>query len=245
MLQHSDKILFGKRRFMFSVESDSTANNRSDADMASTDYDTITISTDELELSKLLTHSAETAIHNFFEPLPPDSKESQTALQAHKRLWLLYRLSENLRTLCDPEEILEKGLDLIFEALPTAKRAAAMLRSDASESLEVRAVKYRDPDPESAVIPVSRTVLQQVVDDQVAIVSQNAQDDARFDNTESFSIEDINSFVCVPLIQHDRVIGAIYLDTNDYLDPFTANDMEFSAAVANELALSIDNCRLQ
>ena len=245
VLQHSDKILFGKRRFMFSVESDSTANNRSDADMASTDYDTITISTDELELSKLLTHSAETAIHNFFEPLPPDSKESQTALQAHKRLWLLYRLSENLRTLCDPEEILEKGLDLIFEALPTAKRAAAMLRSDASESLEVRAVKYRDPDPESAVIPVSRTVLQQVVDDQVAIVSQNAQDDARFDNTESFSIEDINSFVCVPLIQHDRVIGAIYLDTNDYLDPFTANDMEFSAAVANELALSIDNCRLQ
>jgi signal transduction histidine kinase len=245
VLQHSDKILFGKRGFMFSIESDSAADPPSDVDIAAVDGDTVTISAEELELSKLLTHSAETAISNFFELLPPDGKEAQPVLQAHKRLSFLYQLSENLRMPCDPEEILNKGLELIFEALPSAKRAAAMLRSDASGLLEVRAVKYRDPDPDAAVIPVSRTALQQVVEDRVAIVSQNAQEDARFDNTEAFVVEDINSFVCVPLIQHERVIGAIYLDTDDHLKPFAQNDMEFSAAVANELALSIDNCRLQ
>jgi signal transduction histidine kinase len=247
VLQHSDKILFGKRGFMFSIESDSTAEPPPEADIASVDGDTVTISAEELELSKLLTHSAETAISNFFDLLPPapDGKEAQPILQAHKRLSFLYQLSENLRMPCDPEEILKKGLELIFEALPSAKRAAAMLRSDATGLLEVRAAKYRDPDPDAAVIPVSRTVLQQVVEDRVAIVSQNAQDDARFDNTEAFVVEDINSFVCVPLIQHERVIGAIYLDTDDPLSPFAQNDMEFSAAVANELALSIDNCRLQ
>ncbi len=245
VLQHSDKILFGKRGFMFSIESDCAADEAPDADITSVCGDTVTISPEELELSKLLTHSAETAIHNFFELLPPDGNEAQPALQAHRRLSFLYQLSENLRTARDTEEILEKGLELVFDALPSAKRGAAMLRSDASGILEVRAVKYRDPDPDTAVIPVSRTVLQQVVEDRVAVVSQNAQEDARFDNTESFVVEDINSFVCVPLIQRDRVIGAVYLDTDDHLNPFAPNDMEFCAAVANELALSIDNCRLQ
>ncbi|KPJ76570.1 MAG: hypothetical protein AMJ54_11180 [Deltaproteobacteria bacterium SG8_13] len=245
VLKHSDKILFGKRGFMFSVETESAADLPTDKDIASVEGDTVTINPEELELSNLLSHSAETAISNFFEPVSSEADEAQPTLQAHKRLSCLYQLSENLRAPRDPEDILEKGLGLIFEALPSAKRAAAMLRSDASGLLEVRAVKYRDTDREAAVIPVSRTVLRRVVADRVAIVSQDAQDDDRFDGTDSFVVEDINSFVCVPLIKHDQVIGAIYLDTDDHLNPFAQNDMEFTAAVANELALSIDNCRLQ
>lgn len=245
VLQHSDKILFGKRGFMFSIEADAAETSPPDVDVTSVFGDTVTLSQEELELSKLLSHSAESAISNFFEVDAPDGNETWPALQAHKRLSFLYQLSENLRASCDSEQMLEKGLDLIFEALPSAKRAAAMLRSEPSGSLEVRAVKYRDPDPDSAIIPVSRTVLNQVIEDRVAIVSQSAQDDARFDNTEAFVVEDINSFVCVPLVYHDQIIGAIYLDNDDHLSPFSQNDMEFTAAVANELALSIDNCRLQ
>jgi signal transduction histidine kinase len=42
-----------------------------------------------------------------------------------------------------------------------------------------------------------------------------------------------------------RVIGAIHLDTSDFLNPLTSNDLEFVAAVANEMAMSIENHRLQ
>jgi signal transduction histidine kinase len=245
VLQHSDKILFGKRGFMFSIEADDAEISPPDTDITAIFGDTVTISKEDLELSKLLSHNAETAINNFFELLPSDDNLARETLEAHKRLSFLYQLSDNLRTPRDPKEILEKGLDLIFEALSSAKRATAMLRSDTTGVLEVRAVKYRDPDPDFAIIPVSRTVLSQVVEERVAIVSQDAKDDVRFENTESFVAENINSFVCVPLIHRDRVIGAIYLDTDDYLHPFTQNDMEFTAAVANELSLSIGNCRLQ
>ena len=157
----------------------------------------------------------------------------------------IYQLTENLRTPCDSDELLEKGLGLIFEAMPTAKRAAAMLRPTVADPLEVRAVKYRDTDPNDVIISVSRSVLNQVVEDRLAIVSQNAQNDARFEDTDSFAVEDINSFVCVPLIQNGQVIGSIYLDTDDYLSPFNQADMEFTAAMASEMAQSIDNCRLQ
>ena len=245
VLKDSDKILFGERGFMFSLKQDGAADDPPDDDIAAVDGDTVTVSPGELELTTLLSHNAETAISNFLEPASADDSEPQPARQAHKRLSYLYQLSEHLRTPSDPEEILEKGLEQIFKALPTAKRAAAMLRSGVSGRLEVRAVKYHDPEEDEAVIPVSRTVLKRVVEEKVAIISQNAQYDERFDGTDSFTVEDIHSFVCVPLIEHDQVTGTIYLDTDDLMNPFEQNDMEFTAAVANELAISIANCRLQ
>ena len=245
VLKDSDKILFGERGFMFCLNQDSAAGDPPDEDIAAVDGDTVTVNPGELELTTLLSRNAETAISNFLDPVPADDSDVQPAQQAHTRLSYLYQLSEHLRTPRDPEEILEKGLELIFKALPTAKRAAAMLRSNVSGRLEVRAVRYHDPEEDEAVIPVSRTVLKRVVEEKVAIISQNAQYDERFDGTDSFTVEDIHSFVCVPLIQHDQVNGTIYLDTDDLMNPFEQPDMEFTAAVANELAISIANCRLQ
>jgi signal transduction histidine kinase len=245
VLQNSDKISFGKRGFMFFVEVDLPVSPSTEADVTSVTGDTITITEEEPELSKLFSHSADTAVNNFFELLSSGDDDNPPTMQAHERLSYIYQLSENLRTQCEPDEILGKGLELIFEALPSAKRAAAMLRSRPSQPLEERAVKYRDPDSDEAVISVSRTVLRQVVEDRLAIVSQNVQDDVRFDDTESFDVEDIHSFVCVPLIQDDQVIGVIYIDTDDGLQPFAQSDMEFTAAMASELAQSLDQCRLQ
>ena len=245
VLQNSDKISFGKRAFMFFIEAAPAQAPAPEADPTSVVGDTITISEEEPELSKLLSHSAETAISNFFELLSSDDDQDPPTLQAHERLSYIYQLSEDLRPPCDPKEILEKGLDLIFQAMPSAKRAAALLRSSPSELLEEQAVRYRESNPDDAVIPISRTVLRQVVEDRLAVVSQNPRDDVRFDDTESFAVGDIDSFLCVPLIQHDEVIGAIYLDTDDSLNPFTQGDMEFTAAMAGELAQSVDTCRLQ
>ena len=245
VLQNSDKISFGKRGFMFFVEVDTPLQPPPEENVSSVVGDTITISEEEPELSTLLSHSAEGAVSHFFELLSSEDEEDPPTMQAHERLSYIYQLSENVRTPCEPEEMLERGLELIFEAMPSAKRAASMLRSNPSQSLEARAVKYRHPNPHDAVISVSRTVLRQVVEERLAIVSQNPQADARFDDTESFAGEDVNSFVCVPLIQNDQVLGVIYIDTDDYMNPFTQNDMEFAAAMASELAQSIDSCRLQ
>jgi signal transduction histidine kinase/pSer/pThr/pTyr-binding forkhead associated (FHA) protein len=239
-LSHNDKIFFGNRGFIFLTEPAELAHAPSDLDFNG--EDTVTISEEEIELSELFANSANVAAHNFLEPSP--SKKIQ-AQQAHKRLSLLYQLSENLRTAKDADEILDKGLELIFKALPSAGRAAAMLRSETTGSLEVRAVRYRDQKPDECVIPVSRPVIDRVVKDQVAVVSGNVAADSRFKDSESIVIQNIESFICVPLVNGKNVIGAIHIDTKDYENPFVQNDMEFTAAVSNELALSLENCRLQ
>jgi signal transduction histidine kinase/pSer/pThr/pTyr-binding forkhead associated (FHA) protein len=240
-LSHNDKIFFGNRGFIFLTEPAELAHAPSDIDLDG--EDTVTISEDEIELSELVANSANVAAHNFLEPSSPSEKIQ--AQQAHKRLSLLYQLSESLRTAKDADEILDKGLELVFKALPSAGRAAAMLKSETTGSLEVRAVRYRDQNPDECVIPVSRPVIDRVVKDQVAVVSGNVAADSRFEDSESIVIQNIESFICVPLFIGKNVMGAIHIDTKDYDNPFVQNDMEFTAAVSNELALSIENCRLQ
>jgi signal transduction histidine kinase/pSer/pThr/pTyr-binding forkhead associated (FHA) protein len=240
VLSHNDKIFFGKRGFIFLSEPTELLQTPSDLDFNG--EDTVTISEEEIELSELFANSANVAAHNFLEPSPSEKIQAE---QAHKRLSLLYQLSESLRTAKDADEILDKGLELIFKALPSAGRAAAMLKSETTGSLEVRAVRYRNQKPDECVIPVSRPVIDRVVKDQVAVVSGNVAADSRFNDSESIVIQNIESFICVPLIIGKNVIGAIHIDTKDYDNPFVQNDMEFTAAVSNELALSIENCRLQ
>ena len=240
VLSHNDKIFFGNRGFIFLTEPAELVQPLSDIDING--EDTITISEEEIELSELVANSANVAAHNFLEPSPTEKIQAE---QAHKRLSLLYQLSESLRTAKDADEILDKGLELIFKALPSAGRAAAMLKSETTGSLEVRSVRYRNQKPDECVIPVSRPVIDRVVKDQVAVVSGNLADDSRFNDSESIVVQNIESFICVPLINGKNVIGAIHIDTKDYDNPFVQNDMEFTAAVSNELALSIENCRLQ
>jgi signal transduction histidine kinase/pSer/pThr/pTyr-binding forkhead associated (FHA) protein len=239
-LSHSDKIFFGNRGFIFLTEPAELAHAPSDIDFDG--EDTVTISEEEIELSELVANSANVAAHNFLEPSPSEKIQAE---QAHKRLSLLYQLSESLRSAKDIDEILDKGLELIFKALPSAGRAAAMLKSETTGSLEVRAVRYRDQKPDECVIPVSRPVIDRVVKDQVAVVSGNVAADSRFKDSESIVIQNIESFICVPLVIGKNVIGAIHIDTKEYDNPFVQSDMEFTAAVSNELALSIENCRLQ
>jgi signal transduction histidine kinase/pSer/pThr/pTyr-binding forkhead associated (FHA) protein len=239
-LNHNDKIFFGNRGFTFLTEPAELSQAPSDFDFDG--EDTVSISEEEIELSEFFANSANVAAHNFLEPAP--SKKVQ-AEQAHKRLSLLYQLSESLRTAKDADKILDKGLELIFKALPSAGRAAAMLKSEVTGTLEVRAVRYRDQKPDECVIPVSRPVIDRVVKDQVAVVSGNPAADSRFKDSESIVIQNVESFICVPLVIGKNVIGAIHIDTKEYDNPFVQSDMEFAAAVSNELALSIENCRLQ
>jgi len=86
VLQNSDKISFAKRGFMFFIEAAPSQPSAPDADPTSVIGDTITISEEGPELSKLLSHSAETAIRNFFELLSSDDDENPPTLQAHERL---------------------------------------------------------------------------------------------------------------------------------------------------------------
>ena len=242
-LKHNDQIVLGNRSFVFSLK-DPEAD---DSDLIYTSSeDTVFFQEDDIHLPDLVAHKAETAVQTFLDP-NKDRKEISTeqALEAHSRLLLLYQLGDKLKYVKNVDEILSMGTDLIFGALPSAERGVAMLRSSSKDPLEARIVKYRHKKPEGDVIPVSQTVINKVIKEKLALVSRNALEDSRFETGDSIMVHNLNSIICVPIISGERVIGVLHIDTSQILDAFTQNDLEFTAAVANEMSIAIDNSRLQ
>jgi signal transduction histidine kinase len=245
VLRSGDTIHFGNRRFQFNAESFEYDEGEDKRTITLTD--TLQISDEEMDRDELLAREAEAAAQTFLRvPEERVDGEVDPSRMAHHRLSLLYKLSEQIRSAEDPDEILNQGLSRVFEALPSAERAAALLREDGIVGpLEVRTVRYKAGRSIGEKTPISRTVLNRVVLERVAVVSRNVLDDARFEESNSIRIHNLQSIICVPLINGDNVIGALHIDTSDILNPFSPNDMEFVAAVANEMALSIENDRLQ
>ncbi len=242
-LKHNDQIVFGDRSFVFSLKDPELE----DSSLVYTSVDdTVDFQDDDKQLPDMIAHKAETAVQTFLESTK-DKKEisAEKAVEAHSRLLLLYQLSDKLRNVKNADEILSMGTDLIFSALPSAERAVAMLRSSSKDPLEANIVKYRNKKPEGDVIPVSQTVINKVIKEKLALVSRDALDDSRFETGDSIMVHNLNSIICVPLISGEKVIGVLHLDTSQILEAFTQNDLEFTAAVANEMSITIDNSRLQ
>lgn len=173
--------------------------------------------------------------------------DKATLFRLNQRLTALYHLSEVLRDLdVDREEvILGRVLDALFVAV-SADRGVILTRFHAeAENLDVAAVKYRDQPIVPEKVRVSRTILNQVVQERVAVLSRDAQFDDRFSASESIFANEIRSTICAPMIVGGRVIGAIHLDKTQRGSAFSQDDLEFVTIVATEVAVAIAHMRMQ
>lgn len=173
--------------------------------------------------------------------------DKATLVKLNQRLSALYRLSEMLRELDTEGEssILDKVLDVIFDAIPADRGVILTRVHPESEELEVGAVKYRDKPIVAQKVSVSRTMLDQVINERISILSRDAQADDRFSSSESIIATKIRSAICAPMIISDKVLGAVFLDTMNMQKQFTQEDLEFVTIVASETGVSLANLRLQ
>lgn len=173
--------------------------------------------------------------------------DKATLVKLNQRLSALYRLSEMLRDL-DAEresEVLSRVLDVIFSAIPVDRGVILTRMHPESEEMEVTTVKHRDTPIIPQKVTVSRTMLDQVMQERISILSRDAQADERFSASESIIATKIRSAICAPMIVADRVIGAVFLDTMNLQKQFTQEDLEFVTIVASETGVSLANLRLR
>ena len=242
-LKHRDKISIGNQGFIFMIASDQS--NDFPIDISSNGAGNIMLNDNEIEPSDLYAQMAETASFELFNPTLTDEEFIPDAMRrAHERLALLYKMSEKLRTTDNLEQVLNRGLDLLADAIPAAERSVIMLQAVPSGPFEIMAHKYRTPQENSEAFPISKTIVKWVIAEEMAMVSQNVKDDGRFSDSKSIVIYDLNSIICVPIMIKSKIIGVIYIDSGAKYNPMSQGDLAFAAAVANELALLIENHRL-
>ncbi len=166
-------------------------------------------------------------------------------LDAIKRLQAMVTVSNNLTILTNPDAVLEKIMESIFDMFPNADRAFIMLRDRASGDLVPVLGKSRGgATDEQEDFPVSRTIINTVIEKKQSILSSDAQKDGRFSVQRSIVELSIRSLMCAPFICKDELLGIISLDTMSSLHSFNADDLAMLTSIAGQAAIAIKNAHL-
>jgi adenylate cyclase len=139
--------------------------------------------------------------------------------------------------------VLEKVMDLVFEHLLVDRGFIVLFDDKGEPKLELNRVRESQGGGEEEV-PISRTILDMVSRQQVAILTHDAQADQRFEAGRSIRIHQIRSAMCAPLWHRERVIGVIYVDSPLHVGSFSASDLDLLTALANYAAVAIERAQL-
>lgn len=160
-----------------------------------------------------------------------------------KILGLLYEMSKTLGSVFDLKTLFAKATEIVFEVTP-ADRAVAML---ADEKGELKSIASKTRDESLRVLtdrlPVSRTITRKAMTDKMAVLSQDARQDAQFSGSESIVSQGVRSTICAPLVAESGVHGVIYADRLDPFAAFSEDDLALISAIAAQTAVAVETAK--
>ncbi|MFC1885800.1 adenylate/guanylate cyclase domain-containing protein [Thermodesulfobacteriota bacterium] len=181
------------------------------------------------------------------EPLEPSvsTEEISVLVRNNKVLYILYEITRHMNIIQNFNDLLNKIMDLIFTVIDADSGFFMLVSDDDKKKLVPVVVKYRDDEaPEKEKLRVSRTIINKVLNEGVALLTSNAMDDAHLGKAESVFIQQIRSAMCVPILKQNIIIGAIQLYTMRLDNHFTEQDLELLKAIGNQIALIIEQAHL-
>ncbi len=156
----------------------------------------------------------------------------------------LTRLARQLITTESDDEILRHVMGIAFEALPV-DRGFILLRDDDTGELECELVRLNERVEfrPKGVVPISKTMLESVISERVALLTYDALSDTRLASTESVRIHQIRAAMCAPLWSGEKIIGVMQVDSPHHAGSFTEPDVDLLATLANNCAVAIERNR--
>jgi adenylate cyclase len=167
---------------------------------------------------------------------------SDPASQPGHRLTLLLEIAKHLSKQQPVEELLDKIVDITTEVMKV-HRVSILILDDASEELVPKVSRHVGKGSiGSSHLPQS--ILRKVVQEKVAVLTENALDDDRFDG-RSVILQNVCAAMCAPLLsQIGEVIGAIYVDNLSLVATYSEQDLDFLTSFAGVAGVAIENSRL-
>ncbi|MGE5233173.1 MAG: adenylate/guanylate cyclase domain-containing protein [Acidobacteriota bacterium] len=173
-----------------------------------------------------------------------DKRKDLEQAYSSKIFGFLTRLARLLITSDSVDDILARVMEVAFEALPV-DRGFILLRRDDHAEAECELARFKDRveyRPKQAV-PVSKTMLETVMSQRVALLTYDALADQRLAGGESIRIHQIRAAMCAPLWSGEKIIGVMQLDSPFHAGTFTEQDLDFLTALANYAAVAVERIR--
>lgn len=168
-----------------------------------------------------------------------EEKNQRLARDRESRyFYILYQITRALNGANNLNEILNLGLELVFQVI-NAERGVIMLL-DKKGGLETRAVRVRSQNVTDAIeITVSKTIARRAIEEKVGIITNDAKYDPRFKSGASIIAYNIRAALCVPIWEREEIRGVIYLDNLMSSYTFNEDDLKLLTAIANQMAIAI------
>jgi transcriptional regulator with GAF, ATPase, and Fis domain len=213
-LKSGDEVAIGNSLFVFQAEI-SVSSPRSALQIDQEDVPDV--ETVELHTDELLNLSPEA-----LAALRPTERMA-------RNLNALLRISSAIGFLRDEESLPWQLLGMIFDVIP-AERGAILLMEDDSSEVRQQVAWDRVCGPDHPV-HVSQSVVRRVVEERLPLRDSGKDGKVR------------KTFVCVPMLAKNRVLGMVYLESSAAGAKLTQEDSELLAAIAGLGVIGIENAR--
>ncbi len=165
----------------------------------------------------------------------------EAGAKAINNLRILYDLINDVQSVFNTDMLLRQTLDKIFSVIQADRGYILLIDEDGK--LTPKAVRIgADKDPQN--IPISRTIINEVVSKQVGVLSSNAVSDQRFTSGKSVHNFGIHSAVCVPIKGRERILGIIHIDCGVSDHTYTTEHLRLLTAIGYQTGLALDNLAL-
>ncbi len=171
-----------------------------------------------------------------FEKVPPASRRERL----NQNLLTLYRITEELVTTRSLDDILDYIMDQIFEIF-SPSQATILLRDE--EDIPVPK-KQKCAEGKANIRDISATIINRILSDRVAILTDNALEDPRFEMGDSVVIDGIRSVMAAPIWEDRSILGVIYVDSLDIVGGYEPEDLDLLTAIGHQAALAIQRWKL-
>ncbi|HDL17810.1 MAG TPA: GAF domain-containing protein [Bacteroidetes bacterium] len=156
----------------------------------------------------------------------------------------LVEISRQINSILQPEELIEKILDIALQQL-SAERGFILLKDEQNEEqFTPHALRNINTPKISEVKDISHSTVDMVLQTAKPLLTFDALSDERFDAAQSIVLHQIRSIACVPLLLKGEMLGVLYIDSRGEKARFTRQSLEFLQAFANQAAVALENARL-
>ena len=177
--------------------------------------------------------TSETTLHRPVEASIPSESRSARDLQA------LLRIAGALHEIRATAPLARRFLELALETVP-AERAALLLLDPTGALVSVSAL---DREGQTPTFPISRTLIERVVAERAAVLSNDVLQSGGWEGAESVQAARLQSLLAAPLTGCEGTLGVLYLDTREPGVHFDEHHLDLATAAAGIAVVALANVR--
>jgi Nif-specific regulatory protein len=155
----------------------------------------------------------------------------------------LYEVTQSISSILEPDRLLHRVLEIAINHLDAERGFLLLVDDTAPKGFAVGAARNFGGESTSESFAASSSVVQKVLSTGEPVLTFDALSDERFESSRSILAQRILSIICIPLRSHQRVIGAVYLDSTQSRGKFNEETLRFLTVFGNLSAIAIENAR--